>query len=194
MNKLKKTLLCLLIIFCPVAIIGIWFLVHSLRTSETYTITPEKSQIENAILERINRPTIETKSIDIIQELNLDNKKYVIIAFDKNEGYAEFTKGRNNKYKIGEVRYGDSVFSSEIKETNKGKYIFIICKNQNHQALFAKVQLDNKEYEIDISQEKYGIAYCKVPNSTNVRFINIENIKFYDNNNIDITADVLLNE
>lgn len=194
MNKLKKTLLCLLIIFCSVAIIGIWFLVHSLITSAEYTITPEKSQLENAILERINRPTIETKSIDIMQELNLDNKKYVIIAFGRNEGYAEFTKGRNNKYKIGEVKYGNSVFCSEIKETNKGKYIFIICKNQNSKAQFAKVQLENKEYKIDISQEEYGIAYCIVPNSTNVRFISIENIKLYDNNNIDITDDILRNE
>lgn len=194
MNKLKKAILFLLIIFSLVAIIGIWILVRSSITSVTYTITSEKSQLENAILQRINRPTIETKSIEIIQELNLDNKKYVIIEFDGNKGYAEFTEGRNNKYKIGEVRYGTSVFTSEIKETNKGKYIIIICKNQNHKAQFTKVQLDNKEYKIDISQGEYGIAYCKVPNRTHVLFIGIKDIKFYNKNNIDITADVLSNE
>ena len=89
--------------------------------------------------------------------------------------------------------YSDnSLFNCIIKETNKGKYIILFCKNKID-IQYAIVQLDGHKYKIDVPQSEYVIAYCKVSNSTQVGIIDINDIKFYNKNEKDITQDAIYN-
>jgi hypothetical protein len=189
MHKLKIVLLILFSILCILIISGILFYYH---IDTTYTVEPDKSQFEDAILNRINKPSTVTNNIEIKQELTLDNKKYFIVSFGDTEGRAELTKGLNKKYKMGWVGYGSSLFRCDIWETNKGKYIILFCKNKN-EIQYAKVVLNGQEYKIDIPQNEYVIAYCKVPDSSKVGLITLDDINFYNSSNIDITEQVVFN-
>lgn len=84
MNKLKIVLLTIFGILCILIISGILFYYH---IDTTYTVEPDKSQFEDAILNRINKPSSVTNNIEIKQELTLNNKKYFIISFYKDDTY-----------------------------------------------------------------------------------------------------------
>ena len=190
MKKLKTFLIAIFIIICIIIVNRILFYKH---IDAIYTVEPKISQYKEAILQRINNPTTVTNQIQFKNELSLDNKKYFIIAFDNREGYSELTKGTNGKYKMGESCYSDnSLFNCIIKETNKGKYIILFCKNKID-IQYAIVQLDGHKYKIDVPQSEYVIAYCKVSNSTQVGIIDINDIKFYNKNEKDITQDAIYN-
>lgn len=189
MKKIKIVLLPILSIICILIISGIILYYY---TEITYTVEPNKSHFEEAILNRINKPSTVTNNIEIKQELTLDNKKYFIISFGDTLGRAELTKGLNKKYKMGWVGYGSSLFRCDIGETNNGKYIIMFFKNKN-KFQYAKVKLNGQEYKIDIPQNDYVIAYTKVPDSSKLGLITLDDINFYNINNIEITEQMVFN-
>lgn len=180
MRKLWLALLGVIIVTC------IGFTLYS----NTYKITNSKTQLMCNILQFINRPTVVANNIDIKQELNLDNKKYVLFIINNNLGDAELTKGFNNKYKIESTGYGSNFFTGEIKKNNKGKYLILEGENPNNKIAYCKVLLDNKEYKILIPQQEYFMVYCGVPIETESVFVETNNIKFYSSNDVDITNDM----
>lgn len=180
MRRLRLALVGIIIIIC------IGFILYS----NTYTITSSKSQLIDNILLFINRPTVVANNIDIKQELDIDNKKYVLFLINNKLGYAELTKGFNNKYKIEYTGSGSAFFRGEIKKTNKSKYIILKGKNPNNNIAYSKVVLDNMEYKIVIPQQEYFMVYCEVPFETERIFLETNSIKFYSSNDIDITNDM----
>lgn len=176
----------LIIIFCILIIICIVFLY--LRT---YTISDDKKQLENNIAQFIKSPSSIDNNIDIKQELNIDNKKYVLLLNNNILGEAELTKGINNKYKIESVGSGGAYFQDKVIKTNKGKYFILQGKNPNIKIAYIKILLENKEYKINIPQQEYFLTYCEVPNETQIEYPNWDNLKFYNKNNVDITAEML---
>jgi hypothetical protein len=180
MRKLWLALLSIVIVIC------IGFILYS----RTYTITDSKIQLTDNILRFFNRPTIIANNIDIKQEVNLDNKKYVIFIVNNRLGDAELTKGLNNKYKIESTGDSSSYFRDEIKKTNKGKYLILQGKNLDNKIAYCKVMLDNKEYKIIISQQEYFMVYCEVPIETQSQFPDANDIKLYSSNDADITNDM----
>ncbi|MGK0469371.1 hypothetical protein [Clostridium sp.] len=177
---MKKSILSLLGIIIIVCIAFISY-------SRIYTITDNKRQLEDSITQFNNRPTVIANNIDIKQELNLDNKKYILFMTNNTLGDAELTKGLNSKYKIEVTGGGGAYFRYEIYKTNKGKYLILKGKNPNRKIAYTKITLENKEYTISIPQQEYFIAYCTVPNGTQLIYPETRNIKFYDMNDIDIT-------
>lgn len=179
MKKLLFTLLVIIIISC------LGFTLY-LRP---YNITENKNQLEENILQFINRPMAYYKNIHIKQELIINNKKYVLFTMDEYIGFSELTKGINNKYKIETVEYSSNLFKDEIIKANKEKYILMRGKNSGNKIAYAKVMLDGIEYKINIPQDYY-IVYCKVPVDTQQTWIDIENIKLFDINDVDITSEM----
>lgn len=184
MRKLLKPLLFAIVIFC----IGFGYY------SKTYPIKNDMQVIKDRIIKFINRPTPYINDIDIKQELNLDNKKYIFFLindqFNDQLGGAELTKGINNKYKIESTEWASGSLRDEIVKTNKGKYLILKGKNLDNRISYVKISLDNKEYTINIPQKEYYMVYCSVPLETEETFLDFNSIKFYDNNNTDITLDV----
>jgi hypothetical protein len=192
MKKLFWGLICVLIIGYIV------FITYSGK----YTITDDKKQLELTImnfgmdssLSNKNNDTEQElnidKYIDIKQELNLDNKKFSLYILAKKMGYAQLIKGLNNKYKIDSTECGDGYFKNRIIKTNRGKYIIFVGKNPDMKITYTKVELDGKEYKIEIPQQEYYIAYCKVPNSTQENLIDINRIKLFNGNDVDITDEM----
>lgn len=180
MRKLLSIFLGVVIVFC------IGFILYS----RTYTIANNKKQLKSSIIQFINRPIVVFNNIDIKEELNLDNKKYVLFIINNCLGDAELTKGFNNKYKIESTGYGSGFFRDEIKQTNKGKYLILKGKNYNKKIAYAKVLLDNKEYKIIIPQQEYFMVYCAVPIKTQRVFPDANDIKFFNSSDVDITNDV----
>lgn len=183
MKKLLKPLLFVIAIFC----IGTAYYL------KTYEINDDLEIVKSRLIQFINRPSVIIKDIDIKQELNIDNKKYVLFVIDEKLGNAELTKGINNKYKIDSTGYGNGSFRDEINRTNKGKYLILEGKNLDNKIAYVKVFLENKEYKIDIPQKEYYMVYCSVPTETERMFLDSNNIKFYNKNDIDITVEVFKN-
>jgi hypothetical protein len=51
--------------------------------------------------------------------------------------------------------------------------------------------LDDKEYRISVPEKEYYMVYCSVPNETESTFLDINNVKFYNKSDNDITDDIL---
>lgn len=181
MRKLLKVLLFLIIILC----------VGFVYYSKIYTIKNDIEIVKNSLIKFINRSTVITKDIDIKEELNIDNKKYVFFVINNKLGNAELTKGINNKYKINSTGYASGSFRDEISKTNKGKYLILRGKNLDNKIAYIKVVLDDKEYKISIPQKEYYMVYCSVPTETERIFLDINNLKFYNKNDNDITENIL---
>ncbi|WP_298844294.1 hypothetical protein [Clostridium sp.] len=175
----KKNLILLLCLFIIICIVFSYSMV--------YTLTDNKTQLKNNILQFSNRPSIIYKTIDIKEELNLDNKKYILYIIDNTLGNAELTKGLNNKYKIETTGSGSNFFIPEIYKTNKGKYLILKGKNPDMKIVYAKVSVDNKEYRINIPKKTYFLVYCAVPSKTQIVYPDANNLRLYNNNDVDIT-------
>ncbi len=156
-----------------------------------YTISNNETQLEDIILRFINRPTAIAYNIDIKQELNLDNKKHVLYTIDNEMGEAELTRGINNKYKMEFVSYGSSLFKCDVRKTNKGKYIFLQGKNVDNEIAYVNVQSGSDEYRIDIPQQEFFVVSCPVPIDTQLGFVAANTIKFFNNNDANITNEML---
>lgn len=182
-RKLFKSLLFVIII------VYIAFAYYSL----TYAIKNDKQVIKNHLIQFINRPTVITDNIDIKQEVNIDNKKYIFFVIDDKLGGAELTKGINNKYKIDSTVYGSGSFRYEISKTNKGKYLILKGKNYDNKIAYVKVLLENKEYKITIPEQQYYMVYCSINTETELAFLDINSIKFYNENDADISVELFNN-
>jgi hypothetical protein len=156
-----------------------------------YSIADNKAQLTDSILQSINRPDAVTDKIEIKQELNLDNKKYILFPLKDELGYAELTQGISKKYRFETVGHGSNFFRDVIKQTNKGKYLVFLGKNPESKIHYIKVILDGTEYKIDVPNQEYYIVYHQVPMKTQRTYPDIENIKFFSNDDIDITKDML---
>ncbi|MBZ9637702.1 hypothetical protein [Clostridium sp. FP1] len=179
MNKKIFALLSFIIIIC----------IAFISYSRVYTIMDNEIQLKDNIIQFLNRPTVIVNKIDIKQELNLDNKKYILFIFNNTCGEAELTKGLTNKYKIESIRYGSSstYFNDEIYKTNKGKYLIMTGENPDMKIIYARVTLDNKEYKISIPHQEYFISYCAIPIDTQLVYPSFNNTKLYNKNDADIT-------
>lgn len=158
--------------------------------SRPYTIAEDKKQLEENIVKFINRPIVITDKVEIKQELNLHNKKFVLFLYNNKLANVELIKGLNNKYKIEKAELTDKYFYDEIRTTSDGKYLILKGENYNSKIAYVRVLLDNNEYKIDIPQQAYFITYCKVPMETEKTFIGAGNLKIYNNEDIDITNEM----
>ncbi|MPM64000.1 hypothetical protein SDC9_110885 [bioreactor metagenome] len=158
--------------------------------SRPYTIADDKKQLEASIVKFINRPIVITENVEIKQELNLHNKKFVLFSYNNKLASVELIKGLNNKYKIEKAELTDKYFYDEIRTTNDGKYLILKGKNYNSKIAYVRVLLDNNEYKIDIPQQEYFITYCKVPMETEKSFIEVGILKIYNSEDIDITEEM----
>lgn len=182
MKKLFTILLCVVVVII-ISLICVTY------TGE-YAIADNKKQLENNIKLFINRPTVVTNNINIKQQINLDNKKYILFTMDGELGNAELTKGFNNKYKIEYTGDGTGSFKYRIYKTDKAKYLIIEGKNYNIKIDHVKILVDNKEYKINIPHKKYFLTYHEVPNETQTEIPDINSLKLYDKNNIDISNEM----
>lgn len=181
MKKLFWALICILTATC----IGLIFY------STTYTIPNSTKQIKSSIIQFINRDMVLADDIDIKQELNIDNKKYVLFVVSNNLGTAELIKGFNNKYKIYSTECSERFFYDEIYKTNKGKYLILKGKNYNNKIAYITASLDGNKYKINIPKQEYFMVYCKVPKKTQNIFLDSNDIKFYSNSDTDITDEMI---
>lgn len=181
MKKIYRALFCILIVVC------IAFVSYSRR----YTIGDSRKQLVLGIMGFGNNSFNIGRNFDIQQELKLDNKKFISFTFNENSlGYVNLTRGLNNKYKIDFTEYGNQYFRDEIVKTNRGKYIILKGKNFERKISYAKVILNSREYEIMIPDQEYFIVYYPVPVETQRVYLDINNIKLFDKNNIDITREM----
>jgi hypothetical protein len=197
MKKFSKKLLVIpcIIIIC---IIG-----YFINYNATYSITDNKVDIQNSLMQFINRPhgTVYTKNLQLEQAVNIDNKKYVlfmntnVIGNFKFLGNGELIKGRNGKYKVDSASYGgqSTYLQDEIVENDKGKYLIIYGENYDKKIAYATVKLmSDRDYyfKIKIPNQEYFIAYCDVPKEFTTEFSYSKEMKLYDKDSKDITNEI----
>lgn len=160
--------------------------------NKIFSITDNKKQLEDSIIQSINRPTIVTDNIDIKQTIDIDNKKFVLFISNNFSGIGDavLSKGINTKYEMDYTEYGSNIFQYRMQKTNRNKYFVIFGKNSYDKKIdYIKVILDGKEYKIKIPQQEYFISYSPVPNDTQSIFPDGVP-KLYDRNDGDITNEI----
>lgn len=169
----------------------------------TYTISDDKRSVELSIMKFGNNYLSTGKSdykevelntdryIHMEEELSLDNKKFILYTLkNKNSiSYGELTKGLNGKYKIDETGEFGGVLHSQIFKTNRGTYLMLIGKNYDMKIVYAKLELNGKEYKMTIPPDEYYLAYSEVPAKAE-EVINYSSIKLFNGNDVDITKEV----
>ena len=95
-----------------------------------------------------------------------------------------------------QICLGTQLKDNILKFTNRSSTIYynIDIKqelNLDMKIVYTKVKLDNKEYKISIPQQAYFMVYCAVPIKTQILYPNVNNIKLYNKNDIDITNEIL---
>lgn len=184
MNK-KLTIISLtLLIFIVLSI---------LYYSFTYDTIDNKKQIEDKIKELTSY-----NNINIEQEINVDNKKYILYSVQSIIGYVEFTKGFNNRFKVESGSSGTNSIICLIISTNKSRYLLIGGKNYNKEIANIAFSIDENEYKIPIEEEKFFLTCSDV--SKNIEISNYDKYKvkfyemnYYDKNGNDITKATLEN-
>ena len=180
-------------LFKPLLLVIVFVSIGFAYYSKTYAVENDKEVIKNRLIQFINRPTVIVNNIDIKHELNIDNKKFVFFVINDTLGDAELTKGINNKYRIDTTGYANGSFRDEIVKTNKGKYLVLNGKNYDNKISYVRVLLENKEYKITIPKQEYYMVYCSVPSETERTFLDINSIRFYNENDTDITVEIFNN-
>lgn len=174
-------------ILCALIIISVAFISYC----KTYRVADNKKQLEDSIKQFINRPTETVNNIDVRQQLNIDNKKYVLYTIDnKTLGDAELTKGINNKYKIVTTVSGRGFFDTNMYKTNRGKYLVFKGENYDLKIAYLKVTIDNKAYKINIPQQEYFLVSCPIPTKTQDMYIDFNKVKLYNKNDVDISNEM----
>lgn len=173
----------LIILLTTVTILVLGYVLYS----APYTIKDNKDDLSNSILNfnNINKRT-PFKVININQELDIDNKKYVLCSVDDSLSFTELSKGINNKYKIEYTEDGLTLCSCTVTQTNKAKYLLLRLSNINTEIKYAKILLDNTEYTIDFPKNSY-MTYCKLTSNTEATHLETENIRFFNDDDVEIT-------
>ena len=174
-------------LYSKLAVIGVILMLIFISYSGTYKIADDKIEIEKNILEFINRRAIQYDYVDVKQNVNIDNKKYVLYTTTDRIGFAELVKGPNKKYKIVYTEHSNNFLNDKVIETNGGKYIMLIGKNPNKEIEYSEVTLEFNEYKIEIPSEEYFIASSKIKDDTHSIMIDPNKIKLFDANGIDIS-------
>ena len=78
-------------------------------------------------------------------------------------------------------------FYDKIVTTNKGKYIFLIGKNIDEKIQYSEVELEFNKYKIKIPPQEYFMVNCKINGDTQTNLIDLNKIKYFDENGKDIS-------
>lgn len=174
-------------LYSKLGIIGVIIILIFSAYSITYKIVDNKIEIEDNILKFINKPTQRYDYVDIKQDINIDNKKYILYTTTGKIGFAELVKGPNNKYKIAYTEHNNNFINEKVIETNRGKYIVLIGKNPDKEIEYSEVILEFNNYEIKIPDEEYFIVSSKIKDDTQSILIDPNNVKLFDTNGTDIS-------
>lgn len=181
MKEKNKIIVVAIIIF----VILIMIMTEIIKYLNSYSVVDNTIKLEENICIKTNF------SVNIKNEKELNNNKYVIFIGNNSIGDAIFSKGINGKYKIGSVGYGNKLISYRIIKANKAKYFVVGGKNTNMKIKYILLLLDNEKYKIQVPREEYFIVYCRIPLKTRILNPDISNIKIYNESNADITNEVL---
>ena len=163
----------------------------SIGTKKAYY---SEDNIREEIPSYLKSESLDKKDIKIKRTLEIGDVKYILFEANKKIGDAEVTHGINANgdeyYDLGSVGYNNKCFFSTLSNNKSGNYIIVEGKNIDKKIAYIKCTLDNEEYNIHIPKEEYFIESAKINGPSKVTDKNFNNIKFYDDNDIEITKDV----
>lgn len=186
-----------------IGIIGILLvlLFHNGINTE-YSISDNKSEITNSILNSINVRKKVADKVEIRQEIIIDNYKYVAFTsnyYNKRFGLAIFLRDINKHYtdyKGWGYSAGTSYFIYNIEEINNNKYLILYGKNPDMKISYITVAIDelegiHTEYKINLPKNDYFLVSNKLVAKTKRESIVSAKIKFFSEDNRDITEKML---
>ncbi|SFB04572.1 hypothetical protein SAMN05216312_103177 [Cohnella sp. OV330] len=132
------------------------------RTSVTYSINNSNKAIDVAIESFLNKGRIneEPKTIDIRLTKDIANKRIVLFTLDDQTGVAELSRGKNGKYKIGNVGYGTNWIRHRVIQTNNGVYYRAAGKREGIGRI--RVYLGEETFDMPVGDSEYYITYFKL--------------------------------
>jgi hypothetical protein len=154
-----------------------------------YPVVDNNTLLKQGLENFINRGEDKKISISIKNKCYIDN--VLLVSYITNEGSlgcADLHKIKNNKYNIDSLGYGTATIHMTNTKTNKGKYFIVIGRKYSKRIQYLKVKLD-KDYVFNIDGKDYFIEYYMIPDT--LKNVHTTDFWLYDNNNVDITEDIM---
>ncbi|QAA33692.1 hypothetical protein [Clostridium manihotivorum] len=163
----------------------------SIGTKKAYY---SEDKIKGDIPSYVGHGLLSKSDIEIKKRLEIGEVKYILFEANKKIGDAEVIHGINANgdeyYSLDSVGYNNNYFFSTVVSNKSDKYIIVEGKNFDKKIAYIECTLDNVEYKIHIPKEDYFIESAKINGQIDASDKNCNNIKFYDDNDIDITNNV----
>jgi hypothetical protein len=163
----------------------------STGTNKTYY---NEDKIREEIPSYLRSESLDKNDIQIKKTLEIGDVKYILFEANKKVGDAKVTHRINangdEEYDLDPVAYNDKHFLSTVSNNKSGNYIIVEGKNVDKKIAYIKCTLEDSEYKIHIPKDDYFIESAKINGPIGTTDKNINNIKFYDDKDIDITNDV----
>lgn len=191
MNKMtyNKYFLCLKGIALLVVILGIMYY-------SKYSIGDSLNHIENSINQEVNKGFLEdVHDVEIMHGVDVEDKKYVCGLIDDNFAIAELTKGKNNFYSIDKLSYGTSFLEINTYTKDNENYLIAQCINSEFEISYITINVNDETYRIDLQRNgQYYGGYCKIKDEIKDKYNEISDVRFFDDNDLDITEEIPLSK
>jgi len=168
----KTSVIAVIIILCVSTIIlhNSFFRIREKDIGET--IVKNLSSVKGA--------NYSIQDIKIRKQLNFDIRKVVVYSFPSENdyeivGFADFFKGLNNKYAVGNIYNEKDFIYNFVKRGLKDQYLIIAGKN--HHATICSIEVTKKDgsrYTEDLSKEKYFIFKADVSSLDHLHILDKE--------------------
>lgn len=140
------------------------------------------------------------KKVNVTIQNTADVGMYKAVVFTTNDktipsGDTELVDISNGKYRVTSVTCNNLLTEHWlINDDKKDQYELVIFKKYNIKPSKIKFNLAGKELTFDVPSSDYGIKFQKIDKPLDSDRAPVSMIKFYDENNVDITDKIKLAE
>lgn len=152
-----------------------------------YPISANNTNIKESIVSFL-KEDYALEDITIYDSITIDNRKYVLATLGDRLARIDLVKGIHNAYKIDCIESNTHTLCHDIVDIHKRKYILLKRKNPN--LIISKINfiLDSTKYSVNIPHTPYFLTYLEIDPNTEDIHPKLDSIKFYNDNQIDITS------
>lgn len=158
-------------------------------TKSKYVIENSVESIELGIENHLNSSDKDsTHDIQIVNTIDLDNKKFVMFSLENKLGFAEISTGENDLLGVDYASLGDSPVKLNVTSTDQGRYLIAFGRNFVEKISHLKVTIDTQDITLSVPKEEFFIAYTKL--DKNIATDSTSTVNMYDSFGREITVDI----
>lgn len=157
-----------------------------------YPIKSDFSNLKEGIVSFHKRGNQSGSSLSVEQynAIELGKKAYVLVEVDGGLGCVTLAKGLTGQYQLEYMRYGETAFREGVVESEGKKYLLVAGKNPSLNIASITATFAGTEYTLEVPEEEIYLVYTEVDANVEADRVGLENFKFWDAQNQDITEEL----